>query len=146
MKRISVRSHYRRVDKKLVAKLKKVATNYGVKSPIKIADKKATQSTSLAHHSLIVDGKNPKIVKHEINLDSKKIGKSGESLQKLAMHELGHAVDAELAAKKGTFKKPTDTFSKSPAGKKYLSHCRTKKNKRQSAKELFADTFAKTHK
>lgn len=142
---IKVRSH-KRVRKNGVSivkrHVKKARKKYGIKTPIKVNAhfRNETQSDSLAHHAMHYNPKTKSPAKHEINLDTEKIKKSGHNLEKVVKHEIGHLVDAELAAKTKTMKKATDTFSKTKAGKKFLGG----KSKR-SPKERFADKYAKTH-
>ena len=144
MKRVIIRSHYRKRKNgvSIIKKHLRSVRSFGITTPSHInLNKKADQSDSLAHHAMHIDEKKMRPKKHEINLDSEKIIKNGESVKDTLRHELAHVVDAEMAVKKGKFKKPTDTFSQTDEGKKMLAHLRKGANKRRSGKELFADNF-----
>lgn len=115
-------------------------------APITLNTKHKAEGNSLAHHALHVTGNQKtglKPLKHVVNVDKAKVQRSGENLTDVIKHELNHVVDAELAHKTGNFKKPTDTFSKTKQGKALLKKAglRKGKNKRRSAKEIFADHF-----
>ncbi len=141
---IVVRKHIRKRKNKVsvVRKHLRSLKSFGIKTPIKINLRhKADQHDSLAHHAMHVDKKKMRPKKHEINLDVKKIRNNGESVKDTLRHELAHVVDAELAVKNGTFKKPTDTYSQSPEGKKVIQHLRKGKNKNRSGKEIFAENL-----
>lgn len=136
---IKVRSHTRKKKNgvTIVKKhLRKAKSRFGIKTPVTVdVNHKSNQSDSLAHHALHFDPKKKKPAKHELNFDQDKIRKSGRNFEHVVKHEIGHLVDAELAAKKGKMKKATDTYSKSGAVKLSKS--------RRSAKEKFADKYAK---
>lgn len=130
---IKVRSHTRikKNGVSIVRKhLRKLKTKYGITTPVKVnLGHEATQSDSLAHHAAHV--KNNKPVKHEINLDVKKIKRAGENVEAVLKHELNHVVDIEKArGKNGKLNKPTDTYSQKT---------NFKRAKGKSAKETFAD-------
>jgi hypothetical protein len=122
--------------------LRTLQTYYKIDTPIEVnLDHKATQSDSLAHHELRVDPKRMRPKKHLLNIDSEKVIANGESLSDIIRHEMSHILDVELANKKGTFKKPTDTFSQSEEGKKLIKPFKKGMNKNRSNKEIFADNL-----
>lgn len=152
--RVTIRKHFRkkkrgisvvRQHQRLTSTVKNFARAEKIKTPISLNVLHKAEGTSLAHTDSVIDNSTSTPVEHKINLDLPKIQASGENVDKLLRHELGHIKDRHISK----LKHPRDSFSKSAKGRKLLKkitkkypHLKGKGKYERNPEEQFARAYS----